>query len=441
MKASRFLFITTICIALTFSSIHHSNAEEGSILDIFSGFKKLDYKQLFSEIVQKIKTDYVEETNEQELYEAAIEGMLNSLDPHSTFLDKKEFDDVKINARGEFGGLGIEVTMEKGLVKVISPYEDSPAFKAGIQASDLITMIEDKAVKGMTLNQAVELLRGKPNSKVTITIYRESTNESKEVTLTRELIRVKPVKAKIVSNDIAHLRLTTFNEKSPELLKSEFEKLNNKANQAEIPLKGVILDLRWNPGGLLEQSIDITELFLEEGTIVSTKGRIKNSTVVVHAKGNDMTNGLPIVVLINGGSASASEIVAGALQDNKRALIAGEKSFGKGSVQTIFPLLNGAAIKLTTSRYYTPSGRDIQARGIEPDVYIENAIITPIKLGRKSSEASLHGHLQESKKTNTKNDSLRISANLDLEKTDFQLIRAIDLVKGMALYSQKITDK
>lgn len=422
----------------------------------FNGKKDADYNVLFKDVIEKVKKDYVDEVSDQKLIESALEGMLSSLDPHSSYLSEKEYAEMRNTTKGEFGGVGIEVTMERGFIKVISPYEDGPAYKAGIKTGDYITMVDGQMVKGLSLGQSVEKLRGKPKTKVKITIYRESTGESLEIILIRDLIKILPVKSKIVGGEVFWLRVNSFSDNAASLLKKEYYKLVEKANDKKIEIKGAILDLRGNPGGLLEQSKEVTELFLEEGIIVSTKGRIPESNRVFRAKGYDITEGLPMVVLINGGSASASEIVAGALQDNKRALIVGTKSFGKGSVQTIMPLMSSnSAIKLTTSRYYTPSGRSIQAQGIEPDVIIEEAVVTPVKANEIGSESALVGHLQseeEKKPTQTQTEtndnnkvkSLKKPALLSVpgankEAQDFQLMRAIDLVKGMALYSERLS--
>jgi carboxyl-terminal processing protease len=437
--------LATILIILLVSFPAHAEGE--SIYNFLVGKQKLDYKLLFDEVIKKVKNEYVEETTDKQLMEAALEGMLSSLDPHSTFLNEKDYQDMRISTKGEFGGLGIEVTMERGFIKVISPYEDSPAFKAGIKIGDFITMIDGQIVKGLTLPQAVEKLRGKPKTKVKVTIYRESSNETIELTLSREIIKIVPVKAKIIGEDVAHLKLSSFSENSSQLLRKEFMRLEDQAKESGKLLRGIVLDLRWNPGGLLDQSKEVTELFLEDGIIVSTKGRIPESNNIFRANGKDISNGLPIVLLINGGSASASEIVAGALQDNKRALIAGTKSFGKGSVQTVMPLPGNTAMKITTSRYFTPSGRSIQAEGIEPDVVIEEGVVTATKSNEfMGSEASLVGHLegddekaQEGKKPQQRHIG-SVSGGKKAAGDDFQLLRAVDLVKGMALYSERLTN-
>lgn len=421
-----------------------SNAKPAFYYSLFNSKQEMSNDALFKEVMELVKHEYVEDVNEKKLYESAMEGMLSSLDPHSTYLNEKDFQDMKISTKGEFGGLGMEVTMEKGFVKVVSPYEDSPAFKAGIRSGDFITMIDGTVVKGLTLSQAVEKLRGKPKTKVKVTIFREASSESIEYNIAREIIKLIPVKAKLVAGDVALIKITSFSETTAALVKKEFVRLSDQARDAKSELKGLILDLRWNPGGLLEQSKEVSELFLETGVIVSTKGRVPEANAVYTASGVDITEGLPIVVLINNGSASASEIVAGALQDNKRALVVGTKSFGKGSVQTVIPLPGNTAVKITTAKYYTPSGKSIQANGIEPDMVVEEALVTPVKVqGTKTSENSLVGHLQkegnqESEKA--KKQSIP-SLNFDgKEQDDYQLLRAVDVVKGMALYSERLSN-
>jgi carboxyl-terminal processing protease len=441
------------CLALIILVSHSAYAQENVVDYLIGKPKQTNYFEVFNEVVSRVKKDYVEEVTDKQLVEAALEGMLSSLDPHSTYLNEKDYNEMITSTKGEFGGLGIEVTMEHGFLKVISPYEDGPAFKAGIKTGDYITMVDGQAVKGLNINQIVEKLRGKPKTKVKITIYRESTGASLDIALLREIIKIVPVKSKIVGGDVAFLRVTSFSENTAQLLKKEFYKLLDEVKETKKELRGVILDLRQNPGGLLDQSIAVTELFIEDGIIVSTKGRLHDTNLVYKAKGFDITEGLPMVVLINGGSASAAEIVAGALQDNKRAMVVGTKSFGKGSVQVISPLPStGGALKITVSRYYTPSGRSIQATGIEPDVVVEDALVTPIKAGEASSESALVRHLSAEKGTHNTKDSENKEpdnqvlkrpqniAGIKKEIEDFQLLRAIDLVKGMALYYERLAD-
>jgi carboxyl-terminal processing protease len=416
-----------------------------------STLKLLD---LFGDIFDKVKKEYVEETTDNDLIEAAVNGMLTSLDPHSGYLNEKAFEEMRVQTKGEFGGLGIEVTMENGLVKVITPIDDTPAFKAGIKFGDYIVSINDEPVMGMSLNDAVKLMRGPAGSKIHLTVIREGKNEPIEVDLNREVIKIKSVKAKNQDN-IGYIRITSFSEQTADGIKAEIKKM--KANK-DLKIQGLVLDLRNNPGGLLEQAIDVADAFLDKGEIVSTRGRGENNIIRYNAKNGDMLPDVNIVVLINGGSASASEIVAGALQDHKRAVIMGTRSFGKGSVQSVIPIPSHGAIKLTTARYYTPSGRSIQAEGIVPDVEVQEAKVqfdNNSDTRRMFSEASLKGHLQKEKKEldkaaekekikdlinqldNNDGDKKISNKNLyDYEK-DFQLARAIDLLRGLNIITGK----
>lgn len=387
---------------------------------------------LFGEIMERTKNSYVEEVSDKQLIESAINGMLTSLDPHSSYLTEEDFRYMNEQTKGKFGGLGIQVTMESGVVKVISPIDDTPAYKAGIKAGDYITDIDGKTVIGMTLNEAVAKLRGKIGTKVTVTVRR--VNEKPfTVTMKREEIKMDSVKSEIKNDDILYVRISSFNEDvdkdTEKAIKDAQKKLDNK-------LAGVVLDVRNNPGGLLEQAIGVSDLFLDHGEIVSTRSRNEQDTIKYTATSGDVIQGLPMVVMINEGSASASEIVAGALQDHHRAVILGEKSFGKGSVQTVLQLRNNAAMRITTARYYTPSGRSIQAKGIEPDVTVKPAKIEEVKsYGLNLSEADLKGALkneQESAKE-TKKDADKEELT---DKNDYQLIRALDLVKALYLYNQ-----
>ena len=354
------------------------------------------YRQLnlFGDVFERVRSDYVEKPDNSKLVESAISGMLAGLDPHSSYMDAKSFRDMQVQTRGEFGGLGIEVTMEDGLIKVVSPIDDTPASKAGIMANDIITNLDDEAVQGLTLNQAVEKMRGPVNTKIRLKIIRKGQDNPIEVTLVRDNIRVRSVRARVESDDIAYIRITTFNEQTTEGLKREIGNLTNQIGADK--LKGFIIDMRNNPGGLLEEAVTVSDAFLERGEIVSTRGRNAEETQRRAAHVGDLTKGKPVIVLINGGSASASEIVAGALQDHKRATLIGTRSFGKGSVQTIIPLGSGnGALRLTTARYYTPSGKSIQAKGIVPDIEVLQDVPDELKSRTDTKgEASLRGHLK-----------------------------------------------
>ncbi len=354
------------------------------------------YRQLnlFGDVFERVRSDYVEKPDNSKLVESAISGMLAGLDPHSSYMDAKSFRDMQVQTRGEFGGLGIEVTMEDGLIKVVSPIDDTPASKAGIMANDIITNLDDEAVQGLTLNQAVEKMRGPVNTKIRLKIIRKGQDNPIEVTLVRDNIRVRSVRARVEQDDIAYIRITTFNEQTTEGLKREIGNLTNQIGADK--LKGFIIDMRNNPGGLLEEAVTVSDTFLERGEIVSTRGRNAEETQRRAAHVGDLTKGKPVIVLINGGSASASEIVAGALQDHKRATLIGTRSFGKGSVQTIIPLGSGnGALRLTTARYYTPSGKSIQAKGIVPDIEVLQDVPDELKSRTDTKgEASLRGHLK-----------------------------------------------
>jgi carboxyl-terminal processing protease len=354
------------------------------------------YRQLnlFGDVFERVRSDYVERPDDSKLVESAISGMVTALDPHSSYMDAKSFKDMQVQTRGEFGGLGIEVTMEDGLVKVVSPIDDTPASKAGVMANDIISHLDDEAVQGLTLNQAVEKMRGPVNTKIKLRIIRKGQDKPLDITLTRDNIRVRSVRARVEGDDIGYIRITTFNEQTTEGLKREMANLTQQIGADK--LKGFILDLRNNPGGLLEEAVSVSDAFLDRGEIVSTRGRNAEETQRRTAKPGDLAKGKPVIVLINGGSASASEIVAGALQDHKRATLIGTRSFGKGSVQTIIPLGSGnGALRLTTARYYTPSGKSIQAKGITPDIEVLQDVPDELKAKTDTKgEASLRGHLK-----------------------------------------------
>ena len=411
---------------LTYLFIVFLNFSDAKAEDDKEVYKHLN---LFGEAFEKIKNNYVEQVSSKELVEAAIEGMLSSLDPHSTFLNTDELKELKVQTKGEFGGLGIEVTLESGFVKVISPIDDTPASRAGILAGDLITHLDDEPVLGMTLSEAVSIMRGKAGSKIKLTVNRED-NKTLQIVITRAVIELKAVKAKILNN-IAYIRVSSFNQKvDTQIIKaiSKFKK-NNK-------IIGYVLDLRNNPGGLLDQAVNVTDIFLNRGEIVSTRGRFERDGSRFNAIKTDLTDGLPLVVLINQGSASASEIVAGALQDHKRAIIMGTKSFGKGSVQTILPSGENVALKLTTAKYYTPLGRSIQKTGIDPDILVEQVELKkpsePQTPPRK--EADLRGAIDNDqnsiKKDNEKESS---KTKVDDSSNDYQLSRAFDLILALDL--------
>lgn len=402
------------------------------------------YQQLnlFGDVFERVRAKYVDEVSDEKLIQHAINGMLMNLDPHSSYLDEKEFGDMQVQTRGEFGGLGIEVTMDQGLVKVVSPIFDTPAYRAGVQAGDYITHLDGEAIIGLTLNEAVDKMRGKVGAPIKITIRREGTAEPIELTLVRDIIKIESVKYEMIGKDIGYIRITTFNQNSDSGVKKAIAEFTAKK---DVHLNGIILDLRNNPGGLLDQAISVSDLFLDKGEIVSTRGRHAQDTERDNATPGDITNGLPIIVLINGGSASASEIVSGALQDHHRAIIVGTQSFGKGSVQTVIPLPGHGAMRLTTARYYTPSGRSIQAKGIEPDIMIEQAKIETIK-SERISEADLRGALDSKKADKVTVPTTETGITPEDPKSkpeasklvnlteDYQLARAVDLVRGVAIY-------
>lgn len=386
---------------------------------------------LFGEVMERTKISYVEEVSDKQLIEAAINGMLTSLDPHSSYLNVDDYKYMTEQTKGKFGGLGIQITSDSGLIKVISPIDDTPAAKAGIKAGDYITEVDGETVIGQTLNDVVNKLRGKVGSKVKVTIKR-ANKKPFTVTLRRAEIKVDSVKSEIKDEDILYIRIPSFNE---DLSKNVEKAVKNAQKKLKNKLAGIVIDVRNNPGGLLDQAIGVSDLFLEQGEIVSTRSRNVEDTVKFSATSGDIAKGLPIVVIINEGSASASEILAGALQDHHRAVVIGEKSFGKGSVQTVVQLPNGAGMRLTTARYYTPSGRSIQAKGIEPDIVVKQSKVEEIEdNGWNISEADLKGALKneqaDKKKANKKS---KIS---EADAKDYQLIRAMDLVKALYLYGQ-----
>ncbi|MBB4286564.1 S41 family peptidase [Roseospira goensis] len=399
--------------------------------------------ELFATVFERVKQDYVEQVEDRELMEAAINGMLTSLDPHSSYLNRDHFKDMQVQTRGEFGGLGIEVTMENGLVKVVSPIDDTPAARAGLEPGDYITHLDGAAVTGMTLNEAVDMMRGRVGTDIVLTVRRE-TREPFDVTITRDVITIKSVRHRMEGEDVGYLRVTSFTEQTDSGLRDSVEALKDEAGDT---LKGFVLDLRNNPGGLLDQAVAVADAFLDKGEIVSTRARDLDDTQRFNARPGDLAGGLPMVVIINGGSASASEIVAGALQDHGRALVVGTDSFGKGSVQTIVPLPGNGAMRITTARYYTPSGRSIQAKGIEPDILVPPARLELMDTSRRRTEADLRNALDvdaggDAGATDEPGGHPDASdANAEAESddglSDYQLTRAVDLLRGLALYRER----
>jgi carboxyl-terminal processing protease len=393
------------------------------------------YRQLnlFGDVFERVRSDYVEKPDDAKLVESAINGMLTGLDPHSSYMDGKSFKDMQIQTRGEFGGLGIEVTMEDGLIKVVAPIDETPAAKAGVMANDIITHLDDEPVQGLTLNQAVEKMRGPVNTKIRLRIMRKGQDKPTEVTITRDIIRVRSVRTRPEGDDIAYIRITQFNEQTTENVKKAIADLQTQMGDK---LRGYILDMRNNPGGLLDQAISVADAFLEKGEIVSTRGRNAEETQRFNARAGDLTKGKPIIVLINGGSASASEIVAGALQDHKRATVLGTRSFGKGSVQTIIPLGAGnGALRLTTARYYTPSGRSIQAKGISPDIEVLQDVPEELKARTDTrGEASLRGHLKADGKEGKEEAGSQSYVPPD-PKDDKAIKMGLDLLRGIKVNS------
>ena len=390
-----------------------------------------DYLKFLGESIEKIKTDYVEHVDNKEIVESAINGILSSLDPHSSFLNAKSLEDMKVQTKGEFGGLGIEVTMENGFVKVISPIDNTPAYKAGIKAGDYITHLDKKSVIGLSLNEAVSKMRGTIGSKLEVTVGRKNM-EPFDVTIKRDVIKITSIRSRL-EKDVGYVRITTFSEQTRKSATEAIKKLKKNKN-----LKGYVLDLRNNPGGLLEQAVAISNLFLEKGEIVSTRGRDLENPEIYKAKPGDIIKGLPLVVLINSGSASASEIVAGALQDHKRAIILGTKSFGKGSVQTIIPVHPFGALRMTTAKYFTPSGKSIQKKGIAPDIVVDQAKVEKIDKRNGNRESDLKGALDNPVNNLEKKNNENLNKETKETIDDFQLSRALDLVRGISLYKKEL---
>ncbi len=407
---------------------------------------------LFGDVFERVRDNYVEQVPDKKLIENAMNGMLMALDPHSNYLDESNFEDMKVQTKGEFGGLGIEVTMENGLVKVVSPIDDTPAAKAGLKPGDLIIKIGKEDVSGMNLSDAVDKMRGPVGSPIDLTVVRQGKSQPFTVKMQRAVIKVKSVRSRLVGNDVGYIRITSFNEQVQDGLEKAIKDLKAKAvdKDNKSTLKGFILDLRNNPGGLLDQAVFVSDAFLEKGEIVSTRGRHPDQIERVNATKGDLIDGLPLVVLVNEGSASASEIVAGALQDHHRGIVMGQKSFGKGSVQTIISLPGHGAMRLTTARYYTPSGRSIQAEGIVPDIQVKQAKIEEIEdkmAGLMTKESELRGALKNDTDYKAKDEKeskdAPVAANDEAAKDaeDYQLQRAADLLRGVARYTTKVTQQ
>lgn len=467
MKKTLSVLFVALFSVVTYHTVVHAQAQSSTATSSET-YKQLN---LFGDVFERVRSEYVDDVTDKELVEAAINGMLTDLDPHSSFLNEDDYKDMQVQTRGEFGGLGIEVTMEDGLIKVVSPIDDTPAFAAGIQAGDFIAQIDEEPIMGLTLSQAVDKMRGKVGTKIVVKVLREGVDPF-DVTMTRDIIKIRSVRHRVEGN-VGYVRITTFNEQTQPGLEKAITEIKKELGKNLI---GYVIDLRNNPGGLLDQAISVSDSFLEKGEIVSTRGRHEEDNQKAMATPGDLAEGLPIVVLVNGGSASASEIVSGALQDHKRAVVIGTKTFGKGSVQTIISLGNHGAMRLTTARYYTPSGRSIQAKGIEPDIIVKAAKIEQLA-GEFRSEADLRGALEnpevkaaadklkeavkEDKKENKddaedeKAPDVKADAKADPKKDaeekekkkqeeedqDYQLSRALDLLTGITFFHQKVDTK
>jgi carboxyl-terminal processing protease len=420
------LVLAVLAAGLTIMGLARSQTASAANSEIY---RQLD---LFGEVLERVRSDYVEKPDDDKLIEAAINGMLMALDPHSSYLNPKQFRDMQVQTQGEFGGLGLEVTMENGLIKVVSAIEDTPAARAGLQSGDLIIALDKEQIQGLTLQEAVEKMRGPVNSAITLTVVRKGVDDPFEVKMIRDVIHIKPVKHN-TEDDVGYIHITSFNEQTTADLQKAVKDLKKEIGPK---LKGYIIDLRNDPGGLLDQAISVSDAFLHEGAIVITKGRNLEETQRANARPGDITDGKKLVVLINGGSASASEIVAGALQDHHRATIVGTRSFGKGSVQTIISLGPNGALRLTTARYYTPSGRSIQAKGIEPEVVVEEELPDDLKKAAENAqgEANLRGHLKGGDEEDNSNDKEGggSSSYVPQEKDkDTQLKYGLDLLRGI----------
>ncbi len=429
-KLPAVLMVAVVCLAGVLVQGQAVHADEAASAEGLP----LEELRVFAEVFGRIKNDYVEPVDDRKLLKYAIEGMLSGLDPHSAYLDEDDYRDLRVGTSGEFGGLGIEVGMENGFVKVISPIDDTPAKRAGVKSGDLIIRLDEKPVKGMTLDEAVKLMRGKPGSKITLTIVREGTDRPIEITVVRDVIKTVSVKQRMLEPGFGYVRLSQFQARTPEDMLSGIGKLKREAGGS---LKGLIIDLRDNPGGVLNAAVAVSDAFLTGGTIVYTEGRISDSQLKFKAAPDDVLEGAPVVVLVNGGSASASEIVAGALQDHKRAVIMGQETFGKGSVQTIVPVNEKTAVKLTTARYFTPNGRSIQAEGIVPDIQLGNVQLTrKEEPATRLKESDLAGHLINSENGDDGKDGGTEKSDAEKKngaETDYALSEALNLLKGLAI--------
>ncbi len=441
MRKYIFGFFLGASLIMSIQAINHVQAEEeqrtaGKEVSTNPNDYSETYKQLnlFGDVFERVRGQYVDEIEDKELIETALNGMLTALDPHSSYLNEDRFADMQVNTRGEFGGLGIEVTMENGFVKVVSPIDDTPAFRAGILAGDYITHIDDEPVIGLSLSEAVDKMRGKVGAPIKLVVRREGEAEPINVEIIRDIIKIRSVRHR-VEGKAGYIRITTFNQNTETGVKKAISEIKKELGTE---LAGYVIDLRNNPGGLLNQAIAVSDAFLDKGEIVSTRGREEDDTKRDNATPGDLAEGLPLVVLINGGSASASEIVAGALQDHKRAIVLGTESFGKGSVQTIIPLPGHGAMRLTTARYYTPSGRSIQAKGIDPDIRVEQAKIEEFKIDRLR-ESDLKGALDKDNGEQAKTgDETKTEDGEEEKPVDYQLDRALDILTALNLYGDKI---
>ena len=440
-KHQNYLLLLTGLLTGVLVSIGHGVLAEREY-DAARATLPIEELRTFTDVFGRIKNDYVVDVDDKELIENAIRGMLSGLDPHSSYLDAEDYTELQVGTSGEFGGLGIEVGMEDGFVKVIAPIDDTPAQRAGVQAGDLIIRLDDTPVKGMSLNDAVKVMRGKPGTDIELTIIREGLDKPLNITITRDVITVRSVRSRMLEPGYAYLRISQFQSKTAENVSDAVSDLK-KENKG--PLKGLVLDLRNNPGGVLSGAVAVSDAFLKKGMIVYTEGRIEDSRLRFNATPDDLLDGAPMVVLVNQGSASASEIVAGALQDHQRALILGSKTFGKGSVQTILPLSSDSALKLTTARYYTPNGRSIQAEGITPDIELERVKVASVKGNIKPlKEADLSGHLGNGNgdtdviKDDSDDDSSAGEKREAMINDDYTLYEALNLLKGIAILQQRM---